>query len=159
MDEQDKAKPPAKTPPKPNVSVRAVIVKDNKLLVVNGDGAGDFWCTPGGRLDYGEDLKTGIAREVFEETGLSVSVGDAFAVSEFVLESNTFHNVDIFFRCEVVGGEITADWKDTGGPVVDRCFVSLEELQTMNIFPRWLRDGRWQALPTGTIYFGMDKKS
>ena len=41
MDEQDKAKPPAQTPPKPNVSVRAVIVKDDKLLVVNGDGAGD----------------------------------------------------------------------------------------------------------------------
>lgn len=143
---------------KPNVSVRAVIVKENKLLVVNGDGKGDFWCAPGGRLEYGEDLKTGVAREAYEETGLKIKVGDAFAVSEFVLESNTFHNVDIFFYCEISEGGLNNDWKDTGGPVVDRKFVSLEELQTMNIFPRWLRDGRWLSAPKSTIYLGQDRK-
>lgn len=143
---------------KPNVSVRAVIVKDDKLLVVNGDGNGDFWCAPGGRLEYGEDLKAGVAREVYEETGLNVQVGDAFAVSEFVLESNAFHNVDIFFRCEVVDGDITQGWKGTGGPVVDRRFVTLEELQNMNVFPRWLRDGTWQEPQKLTIYRGQDRK-
>lgn len=143
---------------KPNVSVRAVIVKNNKLLVVNGDGNGDFWCTPGGRLEYGEDLKAGVVREVYEETGLNVQVGDAFAVSEFVLESNAFHNVDIFFRCEVVDGDITQGWKDTGGPVVDRRFVTLEELQNMNVFPRWLLDGTWQEPPKVSIYRGQDRK-
>lgn len=158
MTELPPPKPAHMPPAKPNVSVRAVVVRDDKLLVVNGDGAGDFWCTPGGRLDYGEDLKTGVAREVYEETGLTVTVGDAFAVSEFVLESNTFHNVDIFFRCEVVGGEITSDWKDTGGPVVDRRFVTRDELQTMNIFPRWLREGTWLTPPVTTIYHGQDRK-
>ncbi len=147
------------SPIKPNVSVRAVIVQDKKILIVNGDGAGDFWCTPGGRLDYGEDLKSGIKREVYEETGLTVNVGDAFAVSEFVLEKNTFHNVDIFFRCEVAGGEITQDWKDTGGPVIDRRFVTLVELQNFNVFPRWLKDGDWLSQPEINIYRGQDKKS
>lgn len=144
--------------PKPNISVRGIIVKDDKLLIVNGDGAGDFWCTPGGRLDYGEDLKMGVAREVKEETGLDVTVGDAFAVSEFVLEKDTFHNVDVFFYCEVTGGEISSDWKDIGGPVVERRFVTLDELQTLNVFPRWLRSGEWLMPPNSNIYRGQDKE-
>lgn len=144
--------------PKPNVSVRAVIVQDDKLLIVNGDGAGDFWCLPGGRLDYGEDLKSGITREVKEETGLDIKVGDAVAVSEFIKEEDTFHNVDIFFRCEIVAGELSKDWVDSGGPVHDRRFVSLEELQNFNIFPRWLKNGDWLTPPQVNIYRGQDRK-
>lgn len=144
---------------KPNISVRAVIIQDQKVLLVNGDGNGDFWCLPGGRMEYGENLKSCIIREVKEETGLDVSVGDAFAVSEFLFESNHFHNVDIFFHCTVTGGKITDGWVDVGGPVVDRRFCGLQELQTMNVFPRWLRDGDWlEAKPLKTIYHGQEKK-
>lgn len=144
---------------KPNVSVRAVIVKDNKILLVNGDGDKTFWCTPGGRIDYGEDLKAGTKREVLEETGLDVEVENAFAVSEFVLETKKFHNVDIFFRCTIKSGDISDEWKDIGGPVVERRFVTLEELKEMNVFPLWLKDGGWIKKPDTDIYRGQDRKA
>ena len=51
---------------------RAIIVKDNRLLLVRGDGDGSFWVPPGGRCDFAEDIKTCVAREAFEETGLKV---------------------------------------------------------------------------------------
>ncbi len=145
-------------PPKPNIAVRAIIVKEDQLLLVNGDGRGDFWCAPGGRLEYAENLLSGIKREVKEETGLEISVGEAFAVSEFLYEENKFHNIDVFFRCHILKGEISNDWKDIGGPVVDRKFFSLEELQHVNVFPRWLRDGEWLKATHIGIYKGQDKK-
>ncbi len=144
---------------KPNISVRGVIIQDEKILLVNGDGNGDFWCLPGGRMEYGENLKSCLVREVKEETGLDVTAGDAFAVSEFLFDANHFHNVDIFFHCTMTGGKITDDWVDDGGPVVDRKFYSLQALQTLNVFPRWLRDGRWLNSPATTIYHGQEKKN
>jgi len=94
---------------------------------------------------------------VQEETGLQIEVGHAFAVSEFLYEENTFHNVDVFFRCQITQGEITDEWVDIGGPVVDREFFSLEELQTINVFPRWLREGEWLNTTQSNIYKGQDK--
>lgn len=143
---------------RPYVAVRAVVVKDGKILVVNGDGAGDFWCLPGGRVDYGEDLRSAVKREVYEETGLTVEVGRALTVGEFWHEAKEFHVVNVFFACEVVAGELDEAWHDVGGPVCDRRFCSVSELGAMNIFPRWLREGNWLNRAESDIYFGMEKK-
>ncbi|WP_367132166.1 NUDIX hydrolase [Saccharothrix sp. HUAS TT1] len=50
---------------------------DGRLLLVrrrNPPGEG-LWSLPGGRVEPGEDDETAIVRELFEETGLSVTVG------------------------------------------------------------------------------------
>lgn len=35
---------------------------------------------PGGRIDYGEDIEIGLIREIKEELGVDVILGDSFAV-------------------------------------------------------------------------------
>jgi ADP-ribose pyrophosphatase YjhB (NUDIX family) len=145
--------------PRPTIACRAAIVKDGQILLVNGDGTGDFWCLPGGRMEYGETLIDCVRREAYEETGLSISAYNVFAVSEFLYPSNTFHNVDIFFRCQIESGDLVDEWVDTGGPVSQRRFFTLTELQDLNVFPRFLRKGEWLSLPeTDSIYFGQDVK-
>lgn len=141
------------------VAVRAVIVDQGRVLLVNGDGSGDFWCLPGGRLEYAESLHDGVRREVYEETGLQVNVGDVLAVCEFVYPARTYHTVETIFRCTIEAGHISQDWVDTGGPVKDRRFFTLEELQNLNVFPRFLRDGTWlYTKPVEKIYYGQDVK-
>jgi len=44
-----------------------------KVLLIEGPGRG--WEYPGGRIEEGEDLISGLKREVFEEAGVDVNVG------------------------------------------------------------------------------------
>ena len=59
---------------RPEVCVGAVVIHDGRLLLVQrGRGAGQgLWSIPGGRVEGGERMVDAVAREVLEETGLSV---------------------------------------------------------------------------------------
>ena len=58
----------------PPVSVKGVLIHEGRvLLLLNERGE---WDLPGGRPDPGEDHRAALEREVREETGLSVEVGD-----------------------------------------------------------------------------------
>jgi 8-oxo-dGTP diphosphatase len=51
------------------VGVRSLVVYNRKILLLKRNGGG-HWESPGGRLDFGEDLHTALRREIKEETGL-----------------------------------------------------------------------------------------
>ena len=61
----------------PRIAVRAVLIHDNKLLLVNAwpDGKSKLLCAPGGGVEPGSALPDNLMREVYEETGLRISVG------------------------------------------------------------------------------------
>lgn len=61
------------------------------------------WGLPGGWLKHAESPETGLAREVFEETGLHVSV-DALLAADFWGDEQ----LDLLYRCTVRGGTYTA---------------------------------------------------
>ena len=57
----------------PRLAVRALILLDQKLLLVNAwpDDESDLWCAPGGGVDKHSSLPNNLIREVHEETGLT----------------------------------------------------------------------------------------
>jgi ADP-ribose pyrophosphatase YjhB (NUDIX family) len=54
------------------VSVKALVFDDQQRLLVFQDSRGK-WELPGGGLEHGEDLRAGLARELFEEMQVSPS--------------------------------------------------------------------------------------
>lgn len=80
-------------------------------MVERGRGAAaGLWSVPGGRVEWGESLRDAVVREVREETGLEVEVGEVVWVGESLGPGDppSWHFVLIDFRARVVGGELRA---------------------------------------------------
>lgn len=100
--------------PKLFVAAKAFIHFDGKILIlresnqyIEGTNTG-FFDVVGGRITPGERVDESLTREVKEETGLLVKIGQPFFVSEWrpVVKGEPWHVVGIFFRCSAVSNEI-----------------------------------------------------
>lgn len=126
------------------IAARAIIVHENRLLLVNAyKGRGDLWCAPGGGAEPHASLPDNLAREVFEETGLTVTVDAPCLVNEFHDPKGTFHQVEVFFRCALVAGQIDQAWQDPEAIVTLRRWVTRAELERMKVRPKSLAAVAW----------------
>jgi ADP-ribose pyrophosphatase YjhB (NUDIX family) len=108
-----------------------VLTHQGRLLLLRqrtwrGD---DLWVLPGGKLEHGESLAQGAARETLEETGLEVRVGRLLYVGDFIIPGK--HNVDMAFHAELVGGELTPQLDE----IDDARWVPLDQLPDYNPAP------------------------
>lgn len=92
------------------ITVKAFIVKDNKLLILkripNEVHYAGKWDIPGGRLEQGENPFSGIKRETKEETGLGIEIMIPFAVNHFVRDDGQKITM-IIFLCRPSTNDIT----------------------------------------------------
>ena len=58
------------------VGVAVIIMRQNTILLGERIGAhgANTWATPGGHLEFGEAVEQCAIREVYEETGLNLSL-------------------------------------------------------------------------------------
>jgi len=92
----------------PRVGVGAVIMRDGALLMVERGRpprAGE-WAVPGGKVRWGERLEDAVAREVAEETGLIVEVGEPVWTGQAI--GSDWHFVLLDFEATIIGGELAA---------------------------------------------------
>lgn len=118
--------------PCPRLAVRAVIVENGRLLIVNAFANADvpLMCLPGGGVERGSSLTDNLIREVFEETGLNIQVGAPCLVNEFHDPDGTFHQVEVFFRATIaVGSPRPEAWEDQEQIVTRRRWVTQAELE------------------------------
>ena len=100
----------------PFVAVGAIVVADGALLMVrrrDAPGAGQ-WSIPSGRVEPGEQLRQALAREVREETGLEVIVGDLAGWVERFAEGVHYVILDFYAgpverKRELTAGDDAAD--------------------------------------------------
>ncbi|MDG0816348.1 (deoxy)nucleoside triphosphate pyrophosphohydrolase [Bdellovibrio svalbardensis] len=78
----------------PVLVVAALIQRDfdpeKKILIVRrgpGQSGAGFWEFPGGKVEIGEDPKLALVREIDEELGLKIRVGDLLGEQDFAYPS------------------------------------------------------------------------
>jgi len=90
--------------------VAAVIcdsIEEKKKVFSTARGYGDLkggWEFPGGKIEENETAKEAVIREIHEELGATVRVGDIIDTIEY--DYPTFHLSMDCFWCEVVSGEL-----------------------------------------------------
>ena len=99
------------------VAVGAVIEDDHGrvLLVMHHPDRGGYWqgkwICPGGKLEVGEDIKSGIKREVLEETSLEIELISPLHPFDRIVKSGSetaLHVVYIDYLAKMVGGQLKA---------------------------------------------------
>ncbi|WP_417729006.1 NUDIX domain-containing protein [Roseovarius sp.] len=123
--------------PPPRLAARAVIVVQDRLLLVNAyaDAASTLWCAPGGGVETGSSLPDNLIREVHEETGLTIRVGPPCLINEFHAPGTGFHQVEVFFRCTLITGTLSDDWQDPERIVTRRQWVTQAEMESLRFKP------------------------
>jgi len=123
-------------PERPIVGVGGVLIENGKALLIRrgSEPLLGQWSIPGGTLELGETLLEGVAREMLEETGITVRVLNLIEVFERINPYSTpdsrdanirprFHFVIVDYLCERVSGKAKA-----GSDATDIAFVPEEDL-------------------------------
>lgn len=132
-------------------ATRGLVVSDGKLLVTVLHGkTGEYWLTPGGGQHFGETKVENAEREVLEETGYRVRVGDLACGRDYVGARHFpdwdtgFQQTELFFWCHLLDDE-----PDPGAMEVDTnqsgvLWVPVVELMDSPLYPRrlagWLNE-------------------
>jgi len=111
----------------------AVLVRNeaNQILLGkrNKDPQRGSWVIPGGKIHAFEKIAEAAARELREETGLIVEIGEHFNVYEIVNPPNE-HRIVIYSWGKVVGGEARAS-----DDISELKFFELDELGEVPVTP------------------------
>jgi ADP-ribose pyrophosphatase YjhB (NUDIX family) len=115
----------------PIPAVGAVIVEQGRLLLIRRGAppSEGLWAVPGGKVHHGETLHGAVVREVQEETGLAIDVGEVAWIGDTAGEPDR-HFVLIDFYASVVGGSLRA-----GDDAAEAAWVPLTDVRSLAMPP------------------------
>ena len=113
----------------PKVDIRAVIIREGKMLLVNEKIDGK-WALPGGWADIGHSPSEVAVKEVWEESGLEVTTDRLLAVFDKKCHPHPpelYYVYKFFFLCSEVSGKLAP-----GMETSDVQFFGIDELPPLS---------------------------
>ena len=118
---------------KTRIRVAALVVRDGKILLAEHEKGGRrYWLLPGGGMEYGESVEETLKRELVEEAGLEIEVGDLLWVVDSIPGDRHRHVLNLILSAEAKTTELA--------PTPDRVlrdvrWKDIEELESLVLFP------------------------
>jgi ADP-ribose pyrophosphatase YjhB (NUDIX family) len=115
-------------PDRPMVGVGGVVIHRHRVLLIRrgGEPLKGEWSIPGGLIELGEDLASGVKRELKEETGLIVEPVQMLEVFDRIMRKGRrvqYHFVIVDYACRLKGGRLRP-----ASDVLDARWVRREDL-------------------------------
>lgn len=140
-------------------SAKAVIVRDDRLLVLEKtDAEGTWYVLPGGGQKPGETLEATLTRECAEEIAVEPEIGDLLWIREYIGANHEFaakdrerHQVSLMFRCHVPDSYKPAPGHkpDSGQRAVR--WLDLHDLMSHRLYPLSLRPALMRLVKTPEV--------
>ncbi len=130
---------PREYPERPLVGVGIVVWHGERVLLIQRGKPPRVgqWSLPGGALELGETVAQAAQREVMEETGLAVEVGEVLAVVDLIERDGDrvrYHYTLIDFSAEAERAELRP-----GGDAADARWFTLDELAPLGLWSETVR--------------------
>jgi 8-oxo-dGTP diphosphatase len=130
---------PREYPLRPLIGVGVVVWHGERVLLIRRGKSPRVgqWSLPGGALELGETVAAAARREVLEETGLAVEVGEVLAVVDLIEregERVRYHYTLVDFSAEAPGPDLRP-----GGDAADARWFSLEQIERLGLWSETLR--------------------
>ena len=124
-------------PARPIASAAGVVFRDDAVLLIRRGypPRQGIWTFPGGVVEIGETVREACAREVLEETGLSISVGpviDAVDIMQLEGDRWRYHYTVMDFLAEVAPGSGNIE---AGSDACDAVWASLHDIEQYGLAP------------------------
>ena len=125
-------------------SVKAIIIKDNKLLVESVDyGRGRYSKLPGGGHEWGETIQETIIRECKEELNLNVKPVRLVFVRDYIAKNHNqtfdldcFHLTELIFECEVEDFSSLANGSEPDSNDQRIKWIDINDLESSDFYPK-----------------------
>ncbi len=109
----------------PALTVDGVIIEDHMIVLIKRSKApfeGQY-ALPGGFVEYGETVESGLIREIAEETGLKVKIKSLIGVYSDPNRDPRGHVISLAFTAKITGGEMSSG--------SDACEVRLYDIRNL----------------------------
>ena len=150
---------------KHRIRVAALVLKDESVLLVEHQdphSPSPFWVPPGGGLEEDDESIFACAkREVFEETGLSITASKIAYIREFKDHPASTIHLEVFVIADSFEGEITLENLPEDSPdfstITAARWLTRSDIRDLVVFPEELKEEFWQHAKDGfptTVYLG-----
>jgi len=129
------------------ITVRAVIIQDNKVLLIKKDSPADGirYTLPGGALESGETLHQAVIRECIEEINTPVEAFDVLHIADFFIpklepQPYTRHQLEVLIQCQTPENYILNSGSEPDKHQVGVEWIALSGLAKITVSPHFFAE-------------------
>ena len=119
-------------------SAKGIIIRGNKLQVVELENNGRYYTLPGGKQEPNELMLDALKREMLEETGYDVNPIELLFIRETFEEDGETHRVEFMVLCEIVA-EVSDNKFQYDEYQVGTKWINIDNISEEPLYPVELR--------------------
>ena len=117
------------------VAQKAIIVREEKILLTRDPRTPEYWELPGGRLNVDESPETGLARELKEELGVNVDINEVIYLKQFLQGTEGANRaLAIVYKATISpNAELAVDPRE----ICEVGWFTKQEIASLKLFPEY----------------------